>query len=155
MSAGTGPNRDGARSATPGGASPDVIHAARASPSAGDEENPDPLQPLFTHSPSTPGTGPSTNRPSGLIVNSPPRCSATVPAEAAGTSAPTSPVSFRSTPASSGTSSVLNEAGCCRGSTGSASASNPPAISPPRAGRRYRSEEHTSELQSRLHLVCR
>ena len=88
----------GASSATPGGAAPPVIHAASASPSAGDEENPDPLHPLFTHRPCTPGTGPSTNRPSGLIVNSPPRCTATGPAEATGTSAATWPVSWRRTP---------------------------------------------------------
>src|SRR2546429_9342967 len=31
----------------------------------------------------------------------------------------------------------------------------PPAFSPDRANGSNRSEEHTSELQSRLHLVCR
>src|SRR3712207_7538565 len=30
-----------------------------------------------------------------------------------------------------------------------------PAAPPPRAGRHHRSEEHTSELQSRQYLVCR
>src|SRR2546422_2384918 len=34
-----------------------------------------------------------------------------------------------------------------------AAVSSPPA--PPQAPSRQRSEEHTSELQSRLHLVCR
>src|SRR2546422_3080925 len=34
-------------------------------------------------------------------------------------------------------------------------ASGTPSVSPRGADRRPRSEEHTSELQSRLHLVCR
>src|SRR2546422_5618520 len=33
--------------------------------------------------------------------------------------------------------------------------SRPPQRSPHLAGHQHRSEEHTSELQSRLHLVCR
>ena len=72
----------------------------------------------------------------GLMVNSPPRCSATGVLSAAGASAATWPASLRSTPRSSGTSSVLNEVGCCSGSTGSGPGSNPPTMSPPRAGRR-------------------
>src|SRR5687768_18276991 len=57
----------------------------------------------------------------------------------------------------------------CRGRAGAAVRGRPPAAGlprplrtgrarrPPRPGgrRRSRSEEHTSELQSRLHLVCR
>src|SRR5262249_1600723 len=58
-------------------------------------------------------------------------------AGAPGTPPPPWPATARSRPRSSGTSSVLNGAGCARGSTGSGSASNPPTISPPRAGRRY------------------
>src|SRR5215469_8433450 len=100
----------------PGGEAALVIQAASASPSAGEEENPDPLHPLATQKPGTPGTGPAANRPSVLIVNRPPRCSAAGPA-AAGTSAATWAASCRSTPRSSGTSSVLNEAGCRRGSS--------------------------------------
>src|SRR5205809_3475731 len=34
-------------------------------------------------------------------------------------------------------------------------ASTPPRVPIPMASVSYRSEEHTSELQSRLHLVCR
>src|SRR5262249_44478818 len=127
-------------------AAPVVIHAASASPSAGEEENPDPLHPLATHRPGTPGTGPATKQPSGLIVNSPPRCSATGARTATGTSAPTCPAIASSTPRSSGTSSVLNESGCWRGSSGSGPASNPPSISPPRAGRRYTAASTTRAI---------
>ena len=88
-----------------------VIQAARASPIASEDENPEPLHPLATHRPGRSGTGPTTKRPSGLMVNSPPRCSATGVLSAAGASAATWPASLRSTPRSSGTSSVLNEAG--------------------------------------------
>src|SRR5262249_592981 len=102
----------GASAAMPGGAAPVVIQAASASPSAGEEENPDPLHPLATHRPGASGTGPATKRPSGPIVNSPPRCSATGVHPATGTSAPTRPAVARSTPGSSGRSSVLNEWGC-------------------------------------------
>ena len=49
----------------PGGATPLAIHAASSSPRAGEEENPDPLHPLATQKPGTPGTGPAMNRPSG------------------------------------------------------------------------------------------
>src|SRR5215470_16771933 len=73
------PNRSGASAPKPPGADPVVIQLASASPMAGDEENPEPLQPLATHRPGAPGTGPVTNRPSGLIVNIPPRCSAIPP----------------------------------------------------------------------------
>src|SRR5690349_21784452 len=107
----------------PGGAAPVVIQAASASPRASEEENPDPLQPLATQRPGRPGTGPATNRPSGLIVNSPPRCSATgaaaARAAAAGDSAATRAARPRSTPRSSGRSSVVNEPG--PGSNGSGS----------------------------------
>ena len=54
-----------------------MIQAARASPIASEDENPEPLHPLATHRPGRSGTGPVTKRPSGLMVNSPPRCSAT------------------------------------------------------------------------------
>jgi hypothetical protein len=120
----------------PGGGAPLVIQVARASPMAKEEENPEPLHPLATHRPGRSGTGPAMNRPSGLIVNRPPRCSATGAVLAAGTSAVIWAASCRSTPRSSGTSSVVNEGGWCRGSTGIGSGSNPPNISPPRAGRR-------------------
>ena len=120
----------------PGGGVSLVIQAARASPIASEDENPEPLHPLATHRPGRSGTGPTTKRPSGLMVNSPPRCSATGVLSAAGASAATWPASLRSTPRSSGTSSVLNEAGCWSGSTGSGPGSNPPTMSPPRAGRR-------------------
>jgi hypothetical protein len=103
---------------------------------ASEEENPEPLHPLATHRPGRFGTGPATNRPSGLIVNSPPRCSASEWALAAGASSVTWAASRRNTPRSSGTSSVVNEAGWYRGSTGSGSGSNPPTMRPPRAGRR-------------------
>jgi hypothetical protein len=113
-----------------------VIHSASASPIPSEEENPDPLHPLATHSPGRSGTGPATNRPSGLMVNNPPRISVTGPLAAAGAWVATMPASLRNTSRSSGTSSVLNDAGSRAGSTGSASASNPPTMSPPRAGRR-------------------
>src|SRR5215475_3618306 len=118
----------------PGATMPLAIQVARASPIAREEENPDPLQPLATHRPARPGTGPATNRPSGLIVNIPPRCSATG-AAAAGASAPTWAASRRSTVRSSGTSSVVKVAGCWRGSTGSGSASKPPTIGRPQVDR--------------------
>src|SRR2546422_2893720 len=38
---------------------------------------------------------------------------------------------------------------------GPPAAARPPPLAPEEAGRGPRSEEHTSELQSRLHLVCR
>src|SRR5258707_14023286 len=99
-----------------------VIQPASASPRAGEDENPDPLQPLATQSPGTSGTGPSTKRPSGLIVNIPPRCSAAA-ALPAGTSRPTRPPSRLSTARSSGTS-----AGGSQTSNGSGARSNPPSM---------------------------
>src|SRR5215472_4713528 len=96
----------------PGGGVPVVIQVASASPSASEEENPEPLQPDATHRPGRSGTGPATNRPSGLIVNSPPRCTATGAVPATGTSALTWAASLRSTARSSGRSSVGNEGGC-------------------------------------------
>src|SRR5580692_2337156 len=100
-------NRSGDSVVSPA-ASPPVIQRASASPRAGDEENPDPLQPLATQRPGTSGTGPARNRPSGLIVNNPPRCSATVrpAAWANGTTSATAAAIASSTPRSSGTSSV-------------------------------------------------
>src|SRR5260370_36721545 len=80
-----------------------VIQPASASPRAGEDENPDPLQPLATHSPGTSRTGPSTKRPSGLIVNMPPRCSAPA-AHPAGAARPTRPASVLSTVTPGGTS---------------------------------------------------
>src|ERR1700733_10799691 len=70
-SSGSGPKRAGDSSVRPGGASAVVIQAARASPMASEEENPEPLHPLATHRSGRSGTGPATNRPSGLMVNSP------------------------------------------------------------------------------------
>src|ERR1700689_2063144 len=128
-------NRSGDSVARPAG-SPPVIQPARASPIAGDEENPEPLQPLATQSPGASGTGPTTKRPSGLIVNSPPRCSATGAELSSGASPATWPAMSRSTPRSSGRSPVRNDGGWDLGSTGSGAASNPPNIRPPRAGRR-------------------
>jgi len=102
---------------------------------------PDPLQPLATTAPAPAAPGRPGSGRRGFIVNSPPRCSATVPwstaACAAGTSPATCPAIVSSTPRSSGTSSVSNPGGSARGSTGSGAASNPPSIRPPRAGRRY------------------
>src|SRR5271154_3293825 len=97
-------NRPGDSVASPAG-SPPVIQPARASPMAGDEENPEPLQPLATQSPGASGPGPTTKRPSGLIVNSPPRCSATGAEPASGASSATWRAMSPSPPGASGRSS--------------------------------------------------
>ena len=66
----------------------------------------------------------------------------------AGASVVTWAASRRSTPTSSGRSSVLNDGGWWRGSSGSGPVSNPPAISPPRAGRRYTAASTTLVIGS-------
>src|SRR5207249_10796511 len=48
---------------------------------------------------------------------------------------------------------ACRSAGCARGAPGSGGSSPRPCPGPP--GREGRSEEHTSELQSRFDLVCR
>src|SRR2546422_1930834 len=61
---------------------------------------------------------------------------------------------FRSCGASAGPRGLCSPVGCATGPT---PPPRPPRSAPaaPRATRLARSEEHTSELQSRLHLVCR
>src|SRR3989442_6342351 len=61
---------------------------------------------------------------------------------------------FRSPPRSSSRRSASSpSSGCC--GTSSSHAANRLRRPPARRELRKRSEEHTSELQSRLHLVCR
>src|SRR5579859_4607469 len=151
------PNLAGESAPIPNRSSRPQIWSASASPMASEQEKPDPLQPLATHSPGTPGTGPARNSPSGLMVNSPPRCSATGALVASGTSASTCPASFRSTSRSSGTSSVLNEPGSSLGSTGSGDGSAQPGakqqrVAQVRQDHLHREQPGIAEEQLPLHI---
>ena len=139
----------GASAVMPGGAAPVVIQAASASPSAGDEENPDPLQPLATHRPGTPGTGPGHEPAVGAHREQPAAVLRDRRAPATGTSAADL---ARQRPQHAEVQRHV--IGAERGRLlradppATAPASNPPSISPPRAGRRYTAASTTLAIGS-------
>src|SRR6266487_6236383 len=77
------------------------------------------------------------------------------PADASPAACPACPESATSLPASAPTASEIPSAGS-PGPTSSPSFISPPFVPPPETNwSEDRSEEHTSELQSPVHLVCR
>ena len=134
-----GPNRSGENPARLGGAASAVIPAARSSPIAGEDEKPEPLQPLATHSPGTSDTGPARNRPSGLMREQPAPVLGDLGAVGERHLRRDLAGRLLQRPRSSGTSSVREGRRlAARVERPAGSASNTPTISPPRAGLQVR-----------------